>query len=124
MDATRSDGLAAELSGAFAGARGLASNLLELFGLEARRAGLVLVLMLACGVIGAVLITAAWLALLAALVLWGVSLGITWQAAVGMVAFANVAAAAALFWLCAHASRDLAFPAIRRELRQARIGLA
>ena len=72
MDATRPQGIVAELSGAFAGARGLLSNLLDLFGLEARRAGLVLVLMLACGVLGAVLMVAAWIGLLAALVLWAV----------------------------------------------------
>jgi uncharacterized membrane protein YqjE len=113
-----------ELSGAFAGARALASSLLELFGLEARRAGLMLVLMLACGVMAAVLLIAAWLALLAGLVLWGISVGITWQAAIGVVVFANVAAAGVLFWLCARASRDLAFPATRRELRPARLELA
>jgi len=33
-------GIAEQLSGAFAGARGLLSNLLDLFTLEARRAGL------------------------------------------------------------------------------------
>lgn len=119
----RPAGIVDELSGAFAGARGLLSNLLDLFGLEARRAGLMLVLMLACGVIGAVLIVAAWIGLLAALVLWAVSLGIEWQAALGAVALANAAAAGALFWLCARASRDLAFPATRRELRPKRLEL-
>ncbi|HEY3077339.1 MAG TPA: hypothetical protein VGJ74_19375 [Burkholderiales bacterium] len=123
MDEMRPAGIVDELSGAFAGARGLLSNLLDLFGLEARRAGLMLVLMLACGVIGAVLIVAAWIGLLAALVLWGVSLGIEWQAALGAVALANAAAAGALFWLCARASRDLAFPATRRELRPKRLEL-
>jgi len=123
MDATRPEGIVAELSGAFAGARGLLSNLLDLFGLEARRAGLMLVLMLACGVIGAVLIVAAWMGLLAALVLWAVALGVEWQAALGAVALANLAAALALFWLCARVSRTLAFPATRRELRPKRLEL-
>lgn len=120
----RPEGIVAELSGAFAGARGLLSNLLDLFGLEARRAGLMLVLMLACGVIGAVLIVAAWLGLLAALVLWAVSRGVEWQSALGAVAFANAAAAASLFWFCARVSRDLTFPATRRELRPKRLELA
>jgi len=120
----KAEGIVAELSGAFAGARGLLSNLLDLFGLEARRAGLVLVLMLACGVIGAVLTVAAWIGLLAALVLWAVSLGIEWQVALGAVAIVNAAGASALFWLCARASRDLAFPATRRELRPGRLELA
>jgi len=47
-----------------------------------------LVVMLACAVAGGVLVIAAWLGVLAALVLWGVSLGITWQAALGVVTFA------------------------------------
>ena len=54
-------GLVAELSGAFAGVHGLASSLLDLFGLEARRAGLALILMLACGAAGAMLCAAAWM---------------------------------------------------------------
>lgn len=123
MEAVRSDGVVAELCAAAAGTRGLASSLLELFGLEARRAGLTLVLMLACGAIGAVLIIAAWLGLLAAFVLWAVSLGTTWQAALALVVFANAAAAGTLVWLCARTSRDLAFPATRRELRPARLEL-
>jgi uncharacterized membrane protein YqjE len=119
----KAESLVEELSGAFAGARGLLSNLLDLFGLEARRAGLMLVLMLACGVMGAVLCVAAWVGVLAALVLWAVSLGIEWHTALGAVAFANAAAAGLLFWLCARVSRDLAFPATRRELRPARLEL-
>jgi uncharacterized membrane protein YqjE len=117
------EGIAEELSGAFAGARGLLSNLLDLFGLEARRAGLMLVLMLACGVIGAVLTVAGWIGLLAALVMWAVARGIEWPAALGTVALANAAAAGLFFWLCARASRDLAFPATRRELRPKRLEL-
>ena len=117
------EGIAEELSGAFAGARGLLSNLLDLFGLEARRAGLMLVLMLACGVSGAVLIVAAWFGLLAALVLWAVARGMEWPAALAAVAFANAAAAGVLFWLCGRASRELAFPATRRELRPKRLEL-
>jgi len=70
------EGIAEELSGAVASARGLLSNLLDLFGLEARRAGLTLVVMLGCGAAGALLLVAAW-----------------------------------------RASRGLAFPATRRQLR-------
>ena len=117
-------GIAEQLSGAFAGARGLLSNLLDLFTLEARHAGLTLVLMLACGVIGAILVVAAWLGLVAAAALWAVSLGSSWEAALGTAVLANLAAAAALFWLCARVSRDLLFPATRRQLRAKRLELA
>ena len=114
-------GLLEELSGAFAGARGLLSDILHLFTLEARRAGLALVLMLACGAIGAILVAAAWLGLMAALVLWAVTSGISWEAAVAATAFANLAVAGALFWLCARVSRDLLFSATRRQLQPTRL---
>jgi uncharacterized membrane protein YqjE len=123
MPQARAEGTAEELSGAFAGARGLLSNILDLFTLEARRAGLTLVLMLSCGAIGAILVVAAWLGLMAALMLWAVALGISWQAAVAAVAFANLAVAGALFWLCARVSRDLLFSATRRQLRPNRLEL-
>jgi uncharacterized membrane protein YqjE len=123
MSQVRATGIVEELSGAFAGARGLLSNMLDLFTLEARRAGLKLVLMLACGAIGAILVVAAWLGLMAALALWAVALGISWQAAVAAVTFANLAVAGTLFWLCARVSRDLLFSATRRQLRPNRLEL-
>lgn len=120
----RAHGIVEELSGAFAGARGLLSNMLDLFTLEARRAGLTLVLMLACGALGTILVAAAWAALMAALALWAVALGTSWEAAVAAVAFANLAAAAALFSLCARISRGLLFSATRRQLRPNRLEAA
>lgn len=116
-------GLVEELSGALAGARGLLSNILDLFTLEARRAGLTLALMVACGAAGAILVAAAWLGLMAALALWAAEAGISWQAALAAVAFANLAIAGALFWLCARVSRDLLFSATRRQLRPERLEL-
>ena len=59
-----SRGFLDELSGALSSARGLLSSSLELFTLEARRAGLALAAMLACGLLGAILVFAAWLGLL------------------------------------------------------------
>lgn len=123
MSQLRSVGVVEELSGVFAGARGLLSNILDLFTLEARRAGLTLVLMLACGAIGAILVVAAWLGLMAALALWAVAHGISWEAAVAAVAVANLAVAGALFWLCAQVSHDLLFSATRRQLRAKRLEL-
>ena len=110
-------GLFDDLSGALGGARGLLSNALDLVALEARRAGLSLALMLACGASGAILIVTAWLGVMAALALWAVELGSSWQAAVAAVALANLLGAAALFWLCVRVSRGLLFSATRRQLR-------
>jgi hypothetical protein len=117
-------GIVDELSGAVAGARNLLSDVLDLAALETRRAGLALALMLACGAIGAILVVAAWLGLMAALALWAVSLGVSWQAAVAAAACANLALAAALFSLCARLSRDLLFAATRRQLRAKRLEAA
>ena len=114
---TRSTGVVQELSGALAGARGLLSGILDLFTVEARRAGVTLVVMLACGAIGAILVVTAWLGLVAALALWAVAAGASWEAAVAAAAFANLAVAGALFWLCSLVSRDLLFSGTRRQLR-------
>jgi uncharacterized membrane protein YqjE len=117
MSQIRAEGILEQVSGAVAGGRGLVSNFLDLFTLEARRAGLTLVWMLACGAIGAILVVAAWLGLMAALALWAVASGTSWQAALTALAVANVAVAAALFWVCAAVSRALLFSATRRQLR-------
>lgn len=123
MSQARGKGILEELSGAFASARWLLSSLLDLFTCEARRAGLTLVLMLACGAIGAILVVAAWLGLMAALALWAVALGTSWHAALAAVGIANLAVAGVLFWLCAWVSRNLLFQAPRRQLQPSRLTL-
>lgn len=114
-------GVVEELSGTFAGARAVLSNLLDLFSLEARRAGLGLALMLACGVIGGVLAVAAWLGLMAALVLWAARLGAPWEGALAAAALANLALAGTLGWFCVRTSRALLFTSTRRQLRPGRL---
>jgi uncharacterized membrane protein YqjE len=113
-----------ELSGAFAGARGLLANLLDLFTLEARHAGLAFILMLGCAGLGALLAASAWLGLMAVFAIWAMGLGMTWQAVFGVLAAASLALAAALFWLCVRVSRELLFPATRRQLHGTRRALA
>jgi hypothetical protein len=110
------EGVVAELSGVVDGARGLASSLLDLLGLEARRAGLALVLMLACGAAGAALFVAAWIGLMSAAALWCAP-RIGWGATLCALAGATLAVSLALGWLCVRASRGFAFPATRRQLR-------
>ena len=117
------EGLVVDLSGAAASARGSLSNLVDRFGLEPRRAGLTLALMLACAVAGAILFVAAWIGLMAALALGIVALGVSLQAALTAVAFADLTAALALLWLCAHLGGSLASPATRRRLRPKRLEL-
>ena len=111
------EGIAGELSAVFAGARGLLSSVLDLFTLEARRAGMTLVVMLACGAIGAILVVAVWLGLMLLLALWSVNHGIGWEAAIAALVLANLAGAAALLGLCVRVSRGLLFSGTRRQLR-------
>jgi uncharacterized membrane protein YqjE len=109
-------GVLDELSGTFASARRVISDFLELLSLETRRAGLTLVWMVACGTVAAILIVTAWFGFMAALALWAVSLGIPWVAAVTVIASANLLAAAIVASACMRMSRDLLFPATRRQL--------
>ena len=120
---TAAKGFGEELSATFASARMLVADVLDLFTLEARRAGLTLLLMLACGVIGALLAATAWLGLMAALALWAVAQGANWQVAIAAVAVGNLGAAAALYWYCLRVSRSLLFPATRRQLRPTQIAV-
>jgi hypothetical protein len=105
-----------ELSNALVSARAAVSNFLDLLSFEARRAGLALVWMVACGLIAAVCIVAAWLGLMAALVMWAVSMGCSAVLSVIAVALINGVAGFALICVCKGMSQDLMFPATRRQL--------
>jgi hypothetical protein len=104
------------LSGAFAAARAALSNLLDLISLEARRAGLALVWIIAWGLASAMCIAVAWLGLMAALALWAVALGLPPIAAAIAIAVINLAAAAVLIRVCIGMSRALRFSATRRQV--------
>ena len=105
-----------EVSDTFASARRVISDFLELLALETRRAGLTLVWMVACGAVAAILAVTAWLGFMAALALWAVSLGLPWGTAVTMISLANLLAATIMTSVCIRKSRDLLFPATRRQL--------
>ena len=109
-------GVLDELSSALASARAAVSNFLDLISLEARRAGLALMWMVAWGVVAAICIVAAWLGVMAALAMWAVSLGFPAIAAVIAVAMINLVAGAVLIYVCIGMSRDLLFSAIRRQV--------
>ena len=64
----------------------------------------------------ALLIVTAWLGLIVALALWAVSLGVTWTSAIVAISLANLLAAAISLFVCVTMSRDLLFPATRRQL--------
>lgn len=109
-------GVLGELATTFASARGWMSNFLALVSLEARRAGLTLVWMVAGGLAAAVFIVGAWVALLAAFALCAVAIGFPPVATALAIAAANLLAGFCLIRVCIAASRDLLFSATRRQL--------
>lgn len=96
--------------------RRAAANLLELFTFEIRRAGQTLMWLVALGAVAALLIITAWFGLMAALVLWIVSLGVTWAVAIAAIALLNLLVAGLVIVFCVRLSRNLLFPATRRQL--------
>lgn len=115
-DGVPSPGIIDELSSTFAAARAALADFLDLLSLETRRAGLALVWMGVCGVVAAACIVTAWLGLMAALIIWAVSLGCPPAVAAIAVAAMNAAAGAVLIYRCISMSHDLLFAATRRQL--------
>jgi len=109
-------GVLDELSGALASARAALLNFLDLMSLEARRAGLALMWMVAWGFVAAICIVGAWLGLLAAVAMWAVSLGFPPIAAAITFAAINLAAGSVLIYVCIGMSSDLLFSATRRQV--------
>ncbi len=109
-------GVLNEVAGVLDSAAESLSNFLELMSLEARRAGLALFWMVAWGAVAAICIVTTWLGLMAALGMWAVSLGLPPVAAIIGVALLNLAGGAILIRVCVGMSRDLLFPATRRQL--------
>jgi uncharacterized membrane protein YqjE len=110
------DGIIGGIANAFNSVRQVFSDLFRLLSLEVRRAGLTFVWMVALGAMAAMLIVAAWLGLMGALVLWAVSLGLTWISALVVLALVNLVTAAMVIFFCVIFSRNLLFPATRRQL--------
>ncbi len=110
------DGFFGGIASAFNSVRRVFSDLFRLFALEVRRAGLTLMWIVALGAMAAILIVTAWLGLMVALALWAVSLGVSWTSAIVAISLANLLAAAISLIVCVMMSRDLLFPATRRQL--------
>jgi hypothetical protein len=109
-------GVLDELAEALVSARAALSNFLDLLSLEARRAGLALVWMIACGIGAAICILTAWWGLMLAIAIAAMSFGVPLLAAVLAVAAINGAAGAVLIYVCVGMSRSLLFSASRRQL--------
>lgn len=123
----RPDGGTATGPGLFEGAGGLirefhgvAHDYVVLAALETKRAGMSLVIMLAAGVMMAILLISAWLGLVTAGVFGMITAGIAAWLAILIAVVANLALAAGLYAVIHYKRRYLAFPATIRNLRASR----
>lgn len=94
----------------------LVSDILELAGLEAKRAGKALGWIIGLAAAAVVCLFAVWGLLSAALVLWMVESGVAWSLALTIVALTNAVLAVVLTLIIMRLARRLSFPAMRRVI--------
>ncbi|MEO8121539.1 MAG: phage holin family protein [Rhodoferax sp.] len=93
----------------------LVHDRLELAALETQHAGRSLVVMVATGVMVALLIVSAWLGLLSAAILWLVHIGFMTSLAILLAVVVNLLLAALLYQSIRYQSRHLGWPATLRS---------
>jgi len=115
--APRSAGLGDLLGRLLGEARQLVADYAQLAVLDARRSALQLTWLLSCGLVVAVLVVSAWLALVVAGIAWLLAERVSWPAALAIGAALNVAGAAALLWWMRHLLVEKPFTALLRQLK-------
>jgi uncharacterized membrane protein YqjE len=115
--ASRPAGVGQLLGHVFSEAKCLVTDYAELAVLDARRAAVTLAWLLGAVLVVAVLMVTAWMGLVAALIVWMFSEGVSWGLAIAAAAGLNVLAAGALAWWMRHLAADLPFKALLRQLR-------
>jgi hypothetical protein len=98
-------------------AKALLSDYAQLAVLDARRAAIRLAWLLGSGLVVAVLVVTAWMAGIAAGIVWMWGEGVSWPAAIGIAAFINVIGAGILVGWMRHLVVELPFTALLRQLR-------
>jgi hypothetical protein len=115
--AARPVGLGALLAHLLGETKSLVADYAELAVLDARRAAVNLAWLLGCVLIVAVLVITAWMGLVAGLIVWMFSEGVSWPVAIFIAAALNLVAAAGLDLWMRHLLKDLPFTALLRQLR-------
>ena len=105
-----------EVSNVISSARRVVSGLLDLVVLEGKRAGMALAWMLGLGVAAAILAVTAWLGLMAVAALTLMLAGVPPIFSILIVVLLNLAAAGGAAFVCVKKSKDLLFPATRRQV--------
>lgn len=104
-------------SGLIRQSRALSADYLLLAVLDARSAAVRFAWLLCSGVVAAILVVTAWLALVAAAIVWLLGTGASWVMALGIAAGVNVIGAVALALWMKGLFREPPFAATLRQLR-------
>jgi len=110
------------LSGTLASGRAAVASFFDLIALEAQRAGIALLWIVALAASAALFGVSAWLGVMTALAMWAVSLGFPANFAVAVLAMLNLLVCVLLIRYCIFLSRSLLFPATRRQFAGAQSG--
>jgi hypothetical protein len=97
--------------------RTIASDYALLAVLDARSAAIRLAWLLSAGLVVAVLVATAWIALVAGGLVWLLGTGLAWPVALGLAALANVAGAAGIGLWMRGVFTELPFAATLRQLK-------
>ena len=117
QQAPRPIGLGQALAQLVGETRSLVGDYTELAVLDARRAAIRLAWLLGTGLVVAVLVVTAWLALVAAGIVWMLGKDISWIAALAIAAGLNIAAGVALVLWAKRMAVEMPFTALLRQLR-------
>ena len=107
-----------KLTIAWTNVKGLVHDHALLAVLELQRAGISLVKMVAAGIIISILVVSAWMAFVAAAVVWAVGAGASWGIALVVAAIVNIAVAVGIAFWGKSQIPDLLFAATLRQLRK------
>jgi uncharacterized membrane protein YqjE len=110
--------LGTRFSLAFTHLKGLVQDHALLAVLEVQRAGVSLVKMIAAAIVISILVVSAWMAIVAAAVVWAVGAGANWGLAILIAALVNIAVAVGLAFWAKKQIGDLLFSATIRQLRK------
>ena len=110
--------LGTRFSLAFTHLKGLVQDHALLAVLEVQRAGISLVKMIVAAIVISILVVSAWMAIVAAAVVWAVGAGANWGLAILIAALVNVAVAVGLAFWAKKQIPDLLFSATARQLRK------
>ena len=110
-------GLGELLGGVVSDTRQLVADFAHLAVLDARRAGVRLAILLAAGLLIAILVITAWMAFVAAGIVWMFDRGVSWPLAIAIAALINIAGAVGVAFWARRLASEMPFTALLRQLK-------